>query len=369
MHSRLLARLEEEARASSDRVAWARSVCRAASHYARQGLANEAAIAISSVRQAFGNELDGEVAAWLMLAEGIAQFSAGDHLAALDRIRRADAVAVALNAERAKPTCAAWLGHIAFNLSDFDEMLRHTERALKDAATSDHQALGRASLVMADAYHYSGHFALARPWYDAARLHATTEGDEAMLAAVLHNVAAFRAVNVLLAHALGECLPDEAHRASLEARSAANYDAAIGTRSFHSLTALLAGQLLLAEERAQDAMHRLSSVKIESLPRRLHAVLLSDLALCALKTGSSGEAQELTRKALAAAEIQMDDDDAAYVWSRLSTLHRAFGDERSAAVMVSNASEAMQRLNSLRSSLRLQLDSCAHLLRTGHAPE
>jgi tetratricopeptide (TPR) repeat protein len=359
MKSRLLARLEEDARTSADRVSWARSVCRAASQFARQGLTTEASIAIDSVRRTFGVGLDPEVASWLMLAEGIMHFAAGDHRAALDRIRRAEGLAVALNTTPAKATCAAWLAHIEFNLSNFDSMIPLLCRALKEAAPGDHQALGRASLVMADAYHYAGSFSQARPWYDAARLHATSEGDEAMIGAMLHNVAAFRAVNVLLANALGECLPEEAQRAKMEATSAASYDTAVGTRSFDSLTALLSGQLLIVEGKNQEAQERLSSVDLAALPERLWPVLHADIAWCANILGDTERSKAHCREALTAMKTQMDDDDAAYAWSRLASLYGTFGDSVASDEMAKKARAAMERLRELRCSLKQRLDACA----------
>jgi tetratricopeptide (TPR) repeat protein len=321
-------------------------------------MAGEANAAIAHVRKEFGTDLNAEVAAWLMLAEGIANFASGDYLAALDRIRRAEGVAAAFDAPRARPSCAAWLAHIQFNLSQFDEMLPNLVRAIRDADSTDHQALARASLVVADSYHYCGHFSIARRWYEATRLHATAVGDEAMLGAMLHNVAAFRAANVLLAHSLGQCLPDEAHRAKLEARSAANYDYATGVRTFESLSTLLAAQLSLVDDQLQEAFDRLSAIQTTSIPARLAAVLHCDLALCAARMGQTERARELCESAVSEVSSEMDDDDSAYVWARLSDLHRRFGDIALSAQMAERANQAMSRLRNVRESLKLKLDSC-----------
>lgn len=358
MKSRLVTRLEEEARSSDDPISWARSICRAASHFARQGLTGEATAAIASVRNTFGNQMEPEVAAWLMLAEGIIHFAAGDHAAAKDRIRRADGLAVALAATRARATCAAWLAHIDFNLGLFDSMSSCLDRAFLEANSDDHQALGRASLVVADAYHYAGSFSLARPWYDAARQHATAEGDETMLSAVLHNVAAFRAVNVLLGHALGKCLPEEAHRVKMEATTAAGYDRAVGTRSFESLTDLLAGQLHLVDGDAQSALDRLSKVQSSALPPRLWPVLYADLGWCASALGQHDKALSHLKKALEVAQVEMAHDDAAYAWARLSDVHKARGDAEASREMAQRAAIEMERLRVDRMELLQRLNAC-----------
>lgn len=362
MESRLTRDLQSSIRTSSDRIEWARSLCRLASHEARQGLEGESAAAVEHVRKSFGNNLEPEVAAWLMLAEGIAAFARGDHDHARDRIRRSYGISVAMNARRAQPTCVAWLANLEFNLSNFKAMRPLLQEALTSADPNDHQALARASLVVADAMHFSGSFGEARPWYDAARTHALKEGDDATVSAVLHNVAAFRAANVRLAHALGSELHEEARRAHLEAMSALSYDAAIGTLPFKALSTLVRGQLLLVEEKHAEAAMALRNVDFETLPKRLHCVLFTDMAWCAKRMGQQAVALTNATNAISAVSEDVDADDLAYVSARLSQLFRSFGDEARAGRLAEDAKMAIARHRLTQQMLLTELREVSHFV-------
>lgn len=355
MESRLTRDLQNSIRSSSDRVEWARKLCRLASHEARKGLEGESAAAIDDVRQSFGSGLEPEVAAWLMLAEGIAAFVRGDFVIARDRIRRAHAISVAMNARRAQPSCAAWLAHLEFNLSNYSAIAPLLKEALMLASSDDHQALARGSLVMADAMHFAGSFRSARPWYDLARVHALKEGDDATVSALLHNVAAFRAANVRLAHGLGSEMIDEARRVQLEATSALSYDAAVGTQSFKSLSALTRGQLLLAEDKFDEATEVLSDIPIRTLPQRLRCVLLTDIAWCANGQKVHETALESANSAVSAIDANVDPDDLAYTCARLSQLFKSWGSEDLASQLAADAKVAMARHRSIQQALQAEL--------------
>lgn len=355
MKSRLLLQLEAQIRSADDRTTWARSLCRQASHLARQGDADPARAAIATVRQEFGTALEPEVAAWLMLAEGILHFVDDRTIAARDRILRAHGICLAYGSHRALPTCAAWLSSIEFNRSRYPEMAAYAREALTRAAADDHQARARASLVVADAWHFSGSFERARPWYDATRHHATSEGDEAAVSAMLHNVAAYRAGNVCLADAVGERLPEEARRASMEAASATNYDFAVGTKSFRNLIPRLSAQLLIVEREFAKAMRVLSGIDPLALPSRLHAVHYADQAVCTLSLGDEDAAGVLGRDALAHLDTAVDDDDTAYVGARLSALFAALGDDGLSLECAQRADAALQSHRRTQAELRAML--------------
>jgi hypothetical protein len=197
------------------------------------------------------------------------------------------------------------------------------KESLHFAAEDDHQARARASLVLADAFHLGGRFDLARPWYDLARLHATREGDESTISAMLHNVAAFRACNVKLADALGNRLHDEARRATMEATSAAAYDHLVGTRSFEQFIPHVTAQLLIVEKKYQAALASLSRIDVGGLPNRAHAVHYVDLATCALHIGDRPLLDRMLPEAVKALDTSTDADDVIYVCCRLASIFGA----------------------------------------------
>jgi len=330
-------------------------MCRQASHLGRQGETAEAMKSIAVVRSKFAGSLGPEVAVWLMLAEGILWFGAGDFAQFSDRLKRAHGIAAATNYGAAKASCAAWLALSAMNERQYDEMIRFLGEAFRVASKDDHQALGRASLVLADAFHLAGRFDLARPWYEATRQHATAEGDESMLSAMLFNVASFRASNVKLADALGTHLADEARRASLEATSAAAYDHAIGTKSFSQLHPHLVEQLLIVEGKYQEAFEQLVRMDLNGLAHWGHAAHYADFATCAWHLNEQALVDRYVPKALAALEGPIDPDDAAYVCCRLASLVGASGDPSLAEELRVRASKKAAEYIDFQTSLAERL--------------
>lgn len=318
MDSRLLKTLNAQASSTRDPVIWARAVCRAASHFARHGQTKEALTSIGVVRAQFGNELHPEVASWLMLAEGVLHFFQMETYEAYDRIRRAYGLAIALKTQSAIPACAAWMAHIEFNAGAYDKMTAHLLEALTQATEDDHQALARASLVLADAYHLTDQYILARPWYERARLNAAGEGDEATLSAMLYNVAAFRAANVRLVDTFGGEMTKEAHRASMEASSSINFDFAIETNGLGFLSYILRGLILTIDKKYSEALQTYDSIAEHSLPKRTLAPIYADRAWCNANLSRNDDAWKCALRAIEEASKITETDDIAYVESRVA---------------------------------------------------
>lgn len=355
MYSKLLRDLDEQIRNSVDRVEWARIVCRKASYFARQGETAAALRAIDRVRTEFVGSLEPEVACWLMLAEGILQFFQLKMTDAQDRFRGAYGLAKAFDVKRALPSCAAWLAHFEFNASNFDSMARFLEEALQSAPQDDYPAIGRASLVLADSLHFAGQFPKARPWYEKTRLAATAEEDRSMLSALFHNVAAFRVANVRLADACGESNPSEFTRASMEAYSAYNYDAGIGTASFQLLIPLLQSQLLAVEGRFYEALVILNDSDEKELPARFHSMIEVDRAWCSIGLGLMKEGRSFAKSAAHLISDEVEPDDLAYVLARLARIEKILG-ETILESCAERAAEARAQHRSAQAVLEAKLD-------------
>ena len=327
MRSRLLTTLLAEAKTTTNRIAWARAVCRAASHYARHGHTLKASNSILAVRNEFGSELDAEVAVWLMLAEGICGFFDMRADEAYERTKRAYAVARAIGAREAVATCAAWMAHLEFNACAYDSMVYHIEESLQYAENDDHQAGARVSLVLADAFHFAGAFQEARPWYMRCRLHATAEGDDATLSAMFHNLAAFHASNIRLSDAFGDLNPIEARRAWLEAESSHAFDAAIGGEGLHLLLPLLRGQILTVERKFDDALRMFRSIDTKHIHGRLIPVMHADISFCLAGLDLLEDAWTSAETAVSAAKSVTEHDDLAYLYARLAHTAQKCGRE------------------------------------------
>jgi tetratricopeptide (TPR) repeat protein len=281
---------------------------------------------LGSVKQHFGKRIDPEVVSWLMLAEGLVRYFEFRLIAAHDLFRGAYGVALAFDSVRARPTCAAWMAFVEFNDGRFDSMIRFVGEALSDAAPDDHQARARASLVLADSFHFAGSFTKARPWYDRTRLHAGMEGDGAAMMALMHNMAAFRTNNVRLADAFGTSVLAEAKQASMEAASASNYARAVGLSIWTRDTApLLQAQTLAVQGQFDDALRLLNAVDVARLPPREKPMLAIEHAWCLAHLDCLDQAAPFAEEAARAVESMEDFDDMAYIFARLAALEKMLG--------------------------------------------
>jgi hypothetical protein len=364
MTSRLLRDLAATIRTTNDRSVWARAICRRAEILGRQGDTNNAQQAISEVRSEFGSGLTPETAAWLMLTEGILSFYSAGADMGIARMRGAYAIAAAMEKCSARPTCAAWLALYFLNTRRFDELAAFLAESLKLADLDDHQARARASLVLADGFHFGGRFDLARRWYDQARHHASKEGDESAISAMLHNIAAFRTSNLKLADALGAQLVDEAKHASMEAASAAAYDRAIGTKSFDQFVPHITAQVYMLEKRYEEAYLVLAKIDVTGLPLRVHAVHYADLATCAQHLGLLDRLDELVQSAENALKLQMDGDDVVYANCRLASIHLTIGNQAQASTSLARAKAEAAVFGSIQADLVAKLLNVAESVPT-----
>lgn len=351
MQSRLLNNLLCQARTTTDRRLWGSSICRAASHFARHGNIQEAIRSISMVRAEFKVSPDPEVAAWLMLAEGILHFFETKEIEAYDRTQRAYAIAKAINNSTIFQASAAWVAHLEFNSGNYDRMIVHLREALEDTSENNHQAHARASLVLANAFHFAGSFSQAKPWYERCRLHATAEGDDAMFGAMLHNIAAFRAADVRLSSAFGVVDSEEARRAWLEAQSSFTFDSAIRDEGLHPLRSLLRGQIMSAEGKHQEAVDILSTIDKNNLYSRLIPLLDAEVAWCLSELARTEEAWSHATTAIDGIDTLVDEDDIAYTYARASQAATRCGHEPASALWRDKAKQALTRHHSVQSRL------------------
>jgi tetratricopeptide (TPR) repeat protein len=221
-----------------------------------------------------------------------------------------------------------------------EPMLQYAVEALQLAQPTHHAALARVSLVIADAFHFAGRFDLAKDWYAAVRHHALAEGDDAMISAMLHNVAAFRANEVRIADAFGEPMPVEAKRALMETESTKNYDIGIGTLSLALLIPLMKAQLLTTAERFEEALEIFVEVLESNSPENLErrkACFYADRAWCYLRTGNTQAAVLDVDEACQRAEDPADADDLAVTNARVAEIVKQLGQEQRAATHKAHA--------------------------------
>jgi tetratricopeptide (TPR) repeat protein len=336
MASRLLAQLAARISAARDPVEAACLRAQRGIYLARQGKYDEAEAIVKSIRDEFGTRPNAEVTAWISLVEALIHFYSQPGPKALDRLRRAHALSHAMNHPVLVPLCAAWLAHIEFNSNRMAPMLQYAVEALRLAKPEHHAALARVSLVIADAFHYAGRFDLAKPWYAAVRQHALAEGDDAMISAMLHNVAAFRASKTRLTDCFGAADMEEAALALMEAESTGNFDVGIGTASLSWFVPLLRAQLFTVEGRFEEAIdlfsRNLSSAEKQGVARLLVS-FFADSAWCKFKLGHSVAAMEDAYSCIRVSNEDCDPDDLAASLARVATIMESCGVVEEAAVL------------------------------------
>jgi tetratricopeptide (TPR) repeat protein len=334
MPSRLLTQLAARIAATPDPVEAACLRAQRSIYLARQGQRDEAAAIVSAIRDDFGRAPNAVVTAWISLAEALNHFYSNPGPQAMVRLKRAHALGRAMNHPVLVPLCAAWLAHMEFNANHMEAMLQHAGEALRLAQPAHHAALARVSLVIADAFHFAGRFDLAKEWYAAVREHALAEGDDAMISAMLHNIATFRANNVRLSDAFGAKDPGLAARAMLEAESTKNFDLGIGTTSLSLFVPLLRAQLLTIEGQYANALElftgNLEFAETQGMARLLTS-FYADSAWCNVNLGNVEESRRNIKTAVAFAGNSSDPDDLATSNARIAKVLEALGQSEEAA--------------------------------------
>lgn len=333
MASRLLAQLAARIAAARDPVEAACLRAQRSIYLARQGKRDEAEAIVRAIRDEFDARPHAAVTAWVSLAEALIHFYRHPGPEAMDRLRRAHALSRAVQHPVLVPLCAAWLAHLEFNANRMAPMLEHALEALRLAQPTHHAALARVSLVIADAFHFAGRFDLAKDWYAAVREHALADGDDAMVSAMLHNIASFRANNVRLGAAFGHHDSEQAARAMLEAESTKNFDLGIGTASLTLFVPLLRAQLLTIEGRyreAVDLFHENLNLAESQGMTRLMSSFYADKAWCNLNLRDLEAAKRDASEAVALASSATDPDDLATSYARLAGVAAGLGQEAEA---------------------------------------
>lgn len=334
MKSRLLNNLDTAIAAATQPVQADCLRAERAGLLARQGQMAEARAVLSALQVQYTRQPNVSVSAWLSLAEGFVSYFSDLNRGARDKISRAYALGTAARDTRLRALSAAWIAHIDYVDHDMEAMARRIGECFELAEPEHHAARARACLVVAQAYHYGGRFDSAQPWYAKARQHANTEGDEAMLSAVMHNMAGLLANESRQTVLRG--VEDDAvtRRAMLGVESTGNFDALVGTGSLDALVPLLRAQVSSLQGRWADAVSLYEAHFSDGLLQgldRMRAFLGADLAWCRLQLGQTEGALKDALAADVAASHDRDVDDRAAAHSRLAQVFAQLGQAQSAA--------------------------------------
>lgn len=301
---------------------------------ARQGQIAEARSIIAELQAKYSQNPHPKVNAWILLAEGLTSHFSDMAEKAHDKIRRAHAVSAAARDLRLHALASAWLAQMDYNAYDLDAMGRHVAEALQLADADHHSARARVYLVIALAYHFGGCFEAAQPWYAKSRLHASAEGDEAMLSAIMYNMAGLLADQARHAVMTGRGDAAMLRRAELSFQSATNLDALLGIVSLDAIVPLHRARVCTLQSQWAEAISlyeaHFSGGLVQGLDR-MRASLGADLAWCRLQLGQTEQGREEALAAQIAVSRDRDANDRAAAHHRLAQVFDRLGQADVAA--------------------------------------
>ena len=345
MRSRLLTRLDAAIAKARNPVEVACLKAERACFLARQGQMAQARLLVDALHTQFAWRPHAAVSAWLSLAEGLHDYYTRLGGSARDRVMRAHALSGAAHLAPLRALSAAWLAHMDMASHDMARMVQHVREALQGAQPDHHSARSRACLVVAYAYHFAGDENRALPWYARSRFHATADGDEAHLSALMHNQASLRGAQARLAAMFGEASPEATRQALLSTESITRFDAGIGTAALVSLVPMMQAQLLTHDQRWPEALAlfelHFDTAMADGL-ERMKPCFLADRAWCRLQMGDRKLAAADAEAAEASLRQPCDLDDRALAQARLAQVKERLGEARAAALLRERARSDLQ---------------------------
>ena len=333
MPSRLRSALDARIAKTRDPVHNACLRAERATLLARQGHLDEARAELAIIHSRYDGRPNAVVSAWVSLAEGLVAFYGDFSTSAREKMLRALALSSAVGDKSVRVLSAAWLAHMNYLEQDFEPMVRNLSLALTEAPPGDDTARARACLVMAQGYHWANRFELAQPWYGKARQHATNEGDETMLSALMHNMAWLHASQARRLAVSGATNREELRRVLLGAESTGHFDQRVGTASLRSLVPILRAHVLTLLDRYADALElfeaHLDSALAEGLGR-IQCGMLAEIAWCRVNDGDLAGARRdaLSVQGQIVESVQPDERAAAH--GRLVQVFNALNDQAAA---------------------------------------
>ena len=188
--SQLLLRLRAELQATDDAERQAELLARIAGQLARLGQFDQARQAIAELRAIYGDGRSGRATVWIMLAEGLVHFYSECHALALDRMTRAQVLAVAMKLSDVVAIVSAWKAQIEFETPKYDAMIQSLNIGLTHVSDDDLDAQTRLAIVLSNSFMICGDVDEAQRWFIRGRNYALRNGDQASIEALLYNRAA-----------------------------------------------------------------------------------------------------------------------------------------------------------------------------------
>lgn len=259
--SQLLARLKRNLDQSVDPLERAEVSAQIAGNLARMGRFDEARHMVGAVRQQFGQGQSGRVTVWLMLAEGLIHHYEDLSPTAMERVRGAQALGLAMGYSTIVALASAWKAHIEFERSDFEPMIASIELALKNVAPEEHDAQTRVAIVLSNAFMIAGEREQGQFWFKHGHQHAVKNGDQASIDALLYNRAAFLLARLRALSCKTTVSAGDIGSLRMEVASAKNLQSLIRVSALEGHVRLLDARLQMLESKFESAIVALQAIR------------------------------------------------------------------------------------------------------------
>lgn len=350
MNSNHLKSLEERI-ALSTGAELLRLRCERAAYLARSGRSERASEEISTLRKELPGSSDSRVSALLNLAEGLYHYYIDGGPIARDRLARARAIAEVGRHQDLAAQASSWLALVHYGSYRFVEMCRCIDDSVESIDSADSITLARTSLTIAIAIHLANRFDLAMPWYRRTHLFAAETRDEAMISAMLHNMAALWLSNCRNSQLGGPVTEDQSRQALMGALSSLNFDGIVGASALHVLTPLLDAQISSLECNFARAVDLYDKCRAEFDVDVLHNWsnwMMADREFCRIQTGyEAGGDEALVAIQTSACEVHQVDEQAATL-ARLAQAWRITRNEKQAEECERRALKCWREFSSLQ---------------------
>ncbi|HWH85029.1 MAG TPA: hypothetical protein VNU71_22620 [Burkholderiaceae bacterium] len=354
MKSRLLSRFDADIRAAESSRQADCLRCERAAYLARLGEGESAARELAEVQGRNAARPDPWISAWWHFAEALVVHFGELSSKAHDRMKRAHALAGAAGHRPLQALTAAWLAQFEYHAMRPEPMATYAASALSLAEPDHHAARARACLVVAEAYHDGGDFERARPWYEEAHRHATVEGDDTMLSAIMSTMTSLRIAALQYSQASGVPLGGDGERAAASAESVARFDAAFGVAGLAELAPILRAQVLTLNGRTEEALVLYEAHLEPAIARGYGMVeggLLADRAWCRWRAGQPAAARDDADAADRCLERPGSPSDVGAARDRLREVFSALGDASRARRQDVLARQAWEEYRTLQAAL------------------
>lgn len=293
--SQLLERLRRELSNESNPVKRGQLIAQIAAALARLGRFEEAKQCVADVRSQFGGGQSGAVTIWTMLSEGIIFHYEALSPAAIDRLKGAQALAIAMRYAEGIAATAAWKAHIEFELSMFDDMATSLDLALDNVVDTDLDVKTRLAMILSNAYMVCGDRDTAQDWFLRGREMAVKNGDKASIEALLYNRTVFGLSYLRVRRALGQPVVIDLPMLRGEIDSAKSLQSLSTVNALTNHIFLWSARLMIVAEQFEAAISELESVR-SLAPFATHnfsqSLIDLEIAYCHMRLGQSDLARE-----------------------------------------------------------------------------